>query len=163
VKSQEPGGRRQKAEVGSQSTSSGLRPPSPQSGEGADLASGMQVILPVTHLDALPEGVLLYTKSQMAAAMQVSIRCLTGMMNRGEVSYFKINGRNVRFLPVAALRRLIETSLLIEGVGAAEAIADGRWLKAEHLFPARFLLDGTPHPALSHLLPRAEKANNSAQ
>jgi hypothetical protein len=152
-------GRRQKAEGGSQSTSSGLRPPFPQRGEGAHASRSR----PVPHLDALPEGVLLYTKPQMAAAMQVSIRCLTGMMNRGEISYFKIHGRNVRFLPVAALRRLIETSLLIEGVSVGDVIAEGRWLKAEHLFPARFLRDETPHPAFSHLFPRAEKAKNSAQ
>ena len=53
----------------------------------------------VLHLDALPQGVLLFTKAQMAAAMQVSLRCLTGMMNRGEISYLKINGRIVRFRP----------------------------------------------------------------
>jgi hypothetical protein len=66
----------------------------------------------VLHLDALPQGVLLYTKPQMAAALQVSLRCLTGMMNRGEISYLKINGRIVRFRPEDALRRLNETTLV---------------------------------------------------
>jgi hypothetical protein len=66
----------------------------------------------VLHLDALPQGVLLFTKAQMAAAMQVSLRCLTGMMNRGEISYLKINGRIVRFRPEDALRRLNETTLV---------------------------------------------------
>jgi hypothetical protein len=66
----------------------------------------------VLHLDALPQGVLLYTKPQMAAALQVSLRCLTGMMNRGEISYLKINHRIVRFRPEDALRRLNETTLV---------------------------------------------------
>jgi hypothetical protein len=48
----------------------------------------------------------------MAGAMQVSVRCLNGMMARGEISYLKINGRIVRFRPEDALRRLSETSLV---------------------------------------------------
>ncbi len=58
------------------------------------------------------QGVLLFTKAQMAAAMQVSLRCLTGMMNRGEISYLKINGRIVRSRPEDALRRLNEKTLV---------------------------------------------------
>ena len=66
----------------------------------------------VIHLDPLPQGVLLFTKAQIAAAMQVSLRCLTGMMNRGEISYLKNNGRIVRFRPEDALRRLNEKTLV---------------------------------------------------
>jgi hypothetical protein len=109
----------------------------------------------------MPQGVLLYTKPQMAAAMQVCVRCVTGMMARGEISYFKIHGRNVRFLPVAALRRLIETSLLVEGADAAEAMADGRWLKAEHLFPARFCRDGNTSSDSQPPSPQSGEGNDS--
>ena len=71
----------------------------------------------VTHVKALPEGVLLYTKPQLAAALQVSVRGVTAMMRRGEIAYLKINGRLVRFRPEDALRRLNETSLVCEGTG----------------------------------------------
>ena len=63
----------------------------------------------VIHLDALPPGVVLYTKAQMAAAMQVSVRCLTELMRRKEISYLRI-GRLVRFRPEDAVRRLTQTS-----------------------------------------------------
>ena len=69
----------------------------------------------VIHLEALPEGVLLYTKPQMAAALQISVRCLTGMMRRGEISYLQI-GRLVRFRPEEAVRRLSQTSGVNTGV-----------------------------------------------
>ena len=69
----------------------------------------------VTRLQAFPEGLLLYTKPQMAAALQVSVRCVTAMMRRGDIAYLKINGRLVRFRPEDALHRLKETSLICEG------------------------------------------------
>jgi excisionase family DNA binding protein len=51
----------------------------------------------VTHVEALPVGVLLYTKVQMATLLQVSVRCVERMMRGGELSYLKLNGRLVRF------------------------------------------------------------------
>ena len=74
----------------------------------------------VAHCDGLPEGVLLYTKAQMAAAMQISVRCLTGMMSRGDISYLKIHGRLVRFRPEDALRRVAETSLVWQSTAPKE-------------------------------------------
>ena len=56
--------------------------------------------------------VLLFTKPQMAAMLQVSIRCLSDMMKRGEVSYLKLNGRLVRFRSEDVLRRLNEVALV---------------------------------------------------
>jgi hypothetical protein len=75
----------------------------------------------ITHCDTLPEGVLLYTKRQMAGAMQVSVRCRTGRMQRGEVSFLKINHRIVRFRPEDALRRLSETSLVCKHPEAGDS------------------------------------------
>ena len=66
----------------------------------------------VTYCDRIPEGVLLYTKRQMAGLLQVSLRCLDAMMQRGEISYLKINGRMVRFRIEDVNRRLNETSLV---------------------------------------------------
>lgn len=51
----------------------------------------------VTHVETLPVGVLLYTKTQMATLLQVSVRCVERMMRGGELSYLKLNGRLVRF------------------------------------------------------------------
>jgi excisionase family DNA binding protein len=56
--------------------------------------------------------VLLFTKPQMAAMLQVSIRCLTDMMKRGEVTYLRLNGRLVRFRAEDVLRRLSEVALV---------------------------------------------------
>ena len=50
--------------------------------------------------------VALFTKRQMAAMLQISIRTLNDMMQRGEVSYLKINGRLVRFRLEDVNRRL---------------------------------------------------------
>lgn len=69
----------------------------------------------VTHLEQLPEGVVLYTKAQMAALLQVSIRCLCEMMRRGEVSYLKIGGKMVRFRMEDVQKRLSETVLVCHG------------------------------------------------
>lgn len=74
----------------------------------------------VTHCEALPQGVLVYTKPQMAAALQVSLRCLCDMMKRGEIRYLKLKGRFVRFVPEDVLRQLIESSLVCNGVGPSE-------------------------------------------
>jgi hypothetical protein len=74
----------------------------------------------VVHLDALPQGVLVYTKPQMAAALQVSLRCLCDMMRRGEIRYLKLKNRFVRFVPEDVLRQLIDSSLVGNGEGRSE-------------------------------------------
>ena len=66
----------------------------------------------VTPCAELPQGVFLYTVPQMAALMQVSIRCLCNMMQRGEVSYLKIGGKLVRFRIEDVNRRLTETVMV---------------------------------------------------
>lgn len=66
----------------------------------------------VTHCEKLPEGVLLYTKPQMAALLQVCVRCLGEMMRRGEISYLKIGGKMVRFRVEDVNRRLSETVMV---------------------------------------------------
>ena len=74
----------------------------------------------VLHLDALPQGVLVYTKPQMAAALQVSLRCLCDMMKRGEIRYLKLKGGLVRFRPEDVVRQLTESSLVCNGDGRSE-------------------------------------------
>ncbi len=85
----------------------------------------------VTHCEQPPEGVLLFTKEQMAALLQVSVRCLGEMMRRGEISYLKIGGKMVRFRAALALRRLRETSLVCHGEGAVaseqSSVISGQW------------------------------------
>ena len=88
----------------------------------------------VTYCDRIPEGVLLYTRFQMAELLQVSLRCLGEMMQRGEVSYLKINGRMVRFRIEDVNRRLNETSLVWNEAGdwRREAAGDkGRMIEAK--------------------------------
>ncbi len=60
-----------------------------------------------------PEVVCL-TKTQMAAALQISVRSLNGMMARGEIAYFKISKKLVRFRVEDALKRMGETVLVRE-------------------------------------------------
>jgi hypothetical protein len=59
--------------------------------------------------------VVALTKVQMAAALQVCPRTVTDMMRRGEISYFKIGKKLVRFRVEDALKRMSET-VLVEGV-----------------------------------------------
>jgi len=56
-------------------------------------------------------GVVALTKTQMAAALQISVRSLNGMMQRGEISFWKI-GRLVRFPMDEAVKRMKETVLV---------------------------------------------------
>ena len=44
------------------------------------------------------------TKAQVAAALQVTYRTVSAMMQRGEISYFRIGGRLVRIRLEEALR-----------------------------------------------------------
>jgi hypothetical protein len=48
----------------------------------------------------------------MAAALQISVRSLNGMMARREIGYFKIGSRLVRFRMEDALKRMSETVLI---------------------------------------------------
>ena len=70
----------------------------------------------VTHCEKAPDGVLLYTKTQMAGLLQVSMRCLNEMMANGQISYLKIGGKLVRFRASHVLRRLKETSFVCRGL-----------------------------------------------
>jgi excisionase family DNA binding protein len=58
-------------------------------------------------------GVVALTKAQMAAALQVCPRTVTEMMRRGEIAYFKIGRRLVRFRIEDALKRMNETVLVV--------------------------------------------------
>ena len=57
-------------------------------------------------------GVVCLTKTQMAAALQISVRSLNGMMARGDIAYFKIGSRLVRFRIEEALKRMGERVLV---------------------------------------------------
>jgi hypothetical protein len=48
----------------------------------------------------------------MAAALQISVRSLNGMMARGEISFFKIGPRLVRFRVEDALKHMGEAVLV---------------------------------------------------
>jgi hypothetical protein len=62
----------------------------------------------------VPAGVVCLTKEQMAAALQVSVRTINGMMARGDIAYFKIRPRLVRFGVEEALKRMRERVLVRE-------------------------------------------------
>ena len=85
----------------------------PRGGGQRTAASGRKP--QVRRCAAPPQGVLLYTKEQMAALLQVSMRCLHEMMANGQISYLKIGGKLVRFRASHVLRRLKETSLVCHG------------------------------------------------
>ena len=48
----------------------------------------------------------------MAALLQVSVRCVTDMMKRGELPYLKLRGGFVRFRLEDVQRRFSETALV---------------------------------------------------
>ena len=77
--------------------------------------AAMKTEYPNTPGAVLPPEERFFTKPEMAALMKVSIRCLSDMMRRGEVSYLKINGRLVRFRLQDVNRRLTETVLVCHG------------------------------------------------
>ena len=76
--------------------------PSPQRGEGAAL----------TLAELQARGVVCLTKTQMAAALQISVRSLNAMMARGDVAFFRIAPRLVRFRIEEALKRMSERVLV---------------------------------------------------
>jgi hypothetical protein len=57
-------------------------------------------------------GVVCLTKTQMAAALQISVRSLNGMMSRGDIAFFRIGRRLVRFRIEEALKRMSERVLV---------------------------------------------------
>jgi excisionase family DNA binding protein len=57
-------------------------------------------------------GVVGLTKKQMAAAIQVCPRTITEMMRRGELAYYRIGKRLVRFRIEDAIKRMGETVLV---------------------------------------------------
>lgn len=59
-----------------------------------------------------PSDAVFLTKAQMAALLQVSVRCITDMMKRGELPYLKLRGGFVRFRLEDVQRRLSETALV---------------------------------------------------
>ena len=76
--------------------------PSPRRGEGGAL----------TLAELQARGVVCLTKTQMAAALQISVRSLNGMMSRGDVAFFRLGPRLVRFRTEEALKRMSERVLV---------------------------------------------------
>lgn len=64
------------------------------------------------QIDPELAAVILFTKSQMASMLQVSVRMLDYLMQRREVSYLKLSGKIVRFRVEDVLRRLNEVALV---------------------------------------------------
>ncbi len=62
--------------------------------------------------DLRASGVVGLTKKQMAAAIQVCPRTITEMMRRGELAYYRIGKRLVRFRVEDAIKRMGETVLV---------------------------------------------------
>ena len=58
------------------------------------------------------KGVVWLTKTQMAAALQISVRSLNNLMARGDVAFFRIGPRLVRFRIEEALKRMSERVLV---------------------------------------------------
>jgi len=90
-----------------------------QRAEGRGQKAG--VALTLCELQA--RGVVGLTKAQMAAALQISVRSLNGLMARGEVAFWRIGGRLIRFHVEDAVRRMNETVL----VAADETVASDQW------------------------------------
>ncbi len=61
-------------------------------------------------------GVLALTERQMAAALQISVFSLQGMMERGEIAFYRIGKRIVRF-PIGEAVRQMEATVLVRAKG----------------------------------------------
>jgi hypothetical protein len=57
-------------------------------------------------------GVVGLTKAQMAGVIQISVRSLNGMIARGEIAYWRIGKRLLRFRIEDAVKRMNETVLV---------------------------------------------------
>jgi excisionase family DNA binding protein len=64
------------------------------------------------------QGVVGLTKAQMASVLQISVRTLNGMIARGEIAYWRIGRRVVRFRVEDAVEQMNATVLV--------PVADGR-------------------------------------
>ena len=84
--------------------------PSQVPGQGGEGVGKWPTLPP--WIDPKLAGVVLFTKPQMAAMLQISVRTLCTMMKRGEVSYLRLNERLVRFRIEDVLRRLTEVGLV---------------------------------------------------
>ncbi len=67
-------------------------------------------VLSIQELQA--RGVVAITKAQMAAAIQVCPRTISEMMRRGEIAYYRIGKRLVRFRIEDAIKQMNETVLV---------------------------------------------------
>jgi len=76
----------------------------------------------VADVTALPPGFIYLTKPQMAGILQVSVRCVWEMMQRGELPFFRLRGRFIRFRLEEVHQRLKETSFVCNG---APVLPDG--------------------------------------
>ena len=107
------------------------------------------------RIDPKLAAVVLFTKPQMAAMLQISIRCLTDMMRRGEIAYLKINNRIVRFRLEDVNQRLGETVLV------CPRAVEGHELKVESRNttspPAPF-----PHPMAERVATGRNAGGNKA-
>ena len=64
----------------------------------------------IAELRAL--GVVAVTKAQMAAAIQVCPRTITEMMRRGEIAYYRIGKKLIRFRIEDAIEQMNKTVLV---------------------------------------------------
>jgi len=62
--------------------------------------------------ELVARGVVGITKAQMAAALQISVRSLNGMIARGEIAHWRIGKGLLRFRLEDAVRRMNETVLV---------------------------------------------------
>jgi hypothetical protein len=60
----------------------------------------------------VPGGAVALTKGQMAGALQISVRSLNSMMAKGQIDFWRITPRLVRFRIEDAVRRMNETVLV---------------------------------------------------
>lgn len=64
------------------------------------------------QIDPELAAVMLFTKPQMAAMLQISVRTLSNLMQQGDVSFLRINGKLVRFSSEDVIRRLKEVGIV---------------------------------------------------
>jgi len=62
--------------------------------------------------ELLARGVVVITKPQMAAAIQVCPRTITEMMRRGEIAYYRIGKKLIRFRIEDAIEQMNKTVLV---------------------------------------------------
>lgn len=65
-----------------------------------------------SRIDPQLAAVMLFTKPQMAAMLQISVRTLNALMQQGDVSYLRVKGKLVRFRAEDVIRRLKEVGMV---------------------------------------------------